>query len=321
MKPFAIVVSSTLLFGAAGAFAQIPGQASSAPAAAPQAVMLPASGRNNQGGAVGVTEQPVPGTTTSVNTLNPALQVSGPYSGSTPSTAAAPFSGRLSLDDALRRGLAHNLGAVGLTNTVRLTSAQVGVARSALLPNLNGSLGETVEQVDLAAFGLHFNFPGVNMPSVVGPFNYFDLQVALSQTVANLTALDNYRSARATARAGQYSLADARDLVVLAVGGAYLQVQAAQARLDAAQAQLATANAVFRQSTEQHEHGVLGRLNLDQSQVRTLTQQQQIITLATTSPSRKSTWRDWSASRPTPAISSPTISASARPRSPAWMPP
>jgi outer membrane protein TolC len=67
--------------------------------------------------------------------------------------------------------------------------------------------------------------------------------------------------------------------VTLAVGGAYLQVLAAQARLDAAQAQLDTANAVFHQSTEQHSEGVLGRLNVDQNQVRSLTQEQQIITL------------------------------------------
>jgi outer membrane protein TolC len=58
-----------------------------------------------------------------------------------------------------------------------------------------------------------------------------------------------------------------------------LQVLAAQARVDAAQAQLDTANAVFHQSTEQHQNGVLGRLNVDQSQLQTLAQQQQIITL------------------------------------------
>ncbi|HUB34378.1 MAG TPA: TolC family protein [Bryobacteraceae bacterium] len=278
MKPFGIVLSFILLFGA-GAYAQL-AQGSGGSASVPQATMLPSSGRNNQGGSVGVTQQPVPGTTTSVNTINTIVSVSGPYSGS----AAKPtetFSGRLSLDQALHRGLAYNLGTVGLANTVRQTSAQVGAARSALLPNLNGAVSETLEQVNLAAMGFrfNFNFPGVSIPKVVGPFNYMDLQVSLSQTVANLTAVDNYRAAKATARAGQYSLADARDLVVLAVGGAYLQTLAAEARLDAAQSQLATANAVFQQSIQQHEHGVLGRLNLDQSQVRALTQQQQIITL------------------------------------------
>jgi outer membrane protein TolC len=277
MKPFGSVVFLTLLAAAGSAFAQAPpgGGAS----ASSSAVVLPASGRNNQGGSVGAVEQPVPGTTTSVNTLNPSVQISGPYSGSTRSTTAMPFSGTLSLQEALQRGLAYNLGAVGLTQTVRQTSAQVTVARSALLPNINGNLSETVEQNDLGALGLRISVPGFHIPTIVGPFNYFALQATLSQTVANLTSIDNYRSARATARASQYSLQDARDLIALAVGGAYLQVLAAQARVDAAQAQLDTANAVFHQSTEQHTEGVLGRLNVDQSQVRALTQQQQTITL------------------------------------------
>jgi len=279
MKPFGRVVLLTVLAAAGSAFAQAPPGGGSP--AASSAVVLPASGRNNQGGSVGAVEQPVPGTTTSVNTLNPSVQISGPYGGSTRSTTAMPFSGKLSLQEALERGLAYNLGAVGLAQTVRQTSAQVTVARSALLPNINGNLSETVEQNDLAALGLRISvpLPGFRFPTIVGPFNYFALQATLSQTVANLTSIDNYRSAKATARASQYSLQDARDLITLAVGGAYLQVLAAQARVDAAQAQLDTANAVFHQSTEQHTEGVLGRLNVDQSQVRALTQQQQMITL------------------------------------------
>ena len=278
MKPFGSVVLLTLLAAAGSAFAQAtPGQPS--PASGPSAIVLPASGRNNQGGSVSATEQPVAGTTTSVNTLNPSVQISGPYSGSARSTTAMPFSGKLSLQDALQRGLAYNLGAVGMAQSMRQTAAQVTVARSALLPNINGNLTENVEQTNLAAFGLRINVPGFHIPTVAGPFNYFALQASLSQTVANLTALHNYRSAQATARASQYSLEDARDLITLAVGGAYLQVLAAQARVEASQSQLDTANAVLHQSTEQHGQGVLGQLNVDQNQVRTLTQQQQMITL------------------------------------------
>ncbi len=273
MKPLLILAAA-----AGAAFAQLP-FGPPQPSSTPQAAILPASGRTSQTGSVGVAEQPVPGTTTSVNTLNPSVQISGPYTGSAPSTAVMPFNGKLSLQDALRRGLAYNLGAVGLAQAVRQSGAQAAVARSALLPNLNGSLNETVEQVDLAASGLRINVPFFRIPQVVGPFNFFDLQVSLNQVLANMTALNNYRAAGATARASRFSLQDARDLITLAVGGAYLQVLAAQARLDAAQTQLATANAVFHQSTEQHAHGVVGKLSVDQNQVRTLIQRQQIITL------------------------------------------
>jgi len=274
MRQFASVVISVALAGA-GAWAQQTAGASASVSAAP----LPASGRGSQGGAVNVMEQPVAGTTTSVNALNPGVQISGPYGGSARSDAAKPFSGKLSLREALDRGLAYNLGAVGMQQAVRQTAAQAVVARSALLPNVNAGLSETVEQNDLAALGLRVSGPLFRIPTIVGPFNYFALQASLSQTIANFTTLNNYRAAKATARASQYSMRDARDLVTLAVGGAYLQTLAAQARVDAAEAQLATANAVFHESSEQHTEGVLGKLNVDQSQLRTLTEQQQIITL------------------------------------------
>ena len=187
MKPFGSIVLLTLLAGAGSAFAQSPSGGGLVRGIDGRG-RLPASGRNNQGGSVGAAEQPVPGTTTSVNTLNPSVQISGPYSGSARSTTAMPFSGKLSLQEALQRGLASNLGAVGLAQTVRQTGAQVKVARSALLPNINGSLSETVEQIDLAALGLRISVPGFHIPTIVGPFNYFTLQASLSQTVANLTA-------------------------------------------------------------------------------------------------------------------------------------
>jgi outer membrane protein TolC len=278
MRLFGIILSLSCL---ASGFAQIPAGGGTQPSSGngTAATILPASGRNNQGGSVGATEQPVSGTTTSINTLNPSVAISGPYSGSARSTAAIPFSGKLSLEEALKRGLAYNLGAVGFTQSLRQDSAQVRAARSVLLPNINGSLSETLAQTDLTAYGLRISVPGFHIPAVVGPYNYFALQASLSETVANLTAVDNYRSAKATAHASQYALQDARDMVTLAVGGAYLQVLAAQARVDSAQAQLETANAVFHQSSEQHQEGVLGRLNVDQNQLQTLAQQQQIITL------------------------------------------
>src|SRR5262245_29271728 len=77
-------------------------QAAGQPSVASQ---LPLSGRSAQGGSVVVTETPTPGTTTSVNTINPTIQIQGPFTGSIPSTIRNPFSGSLSIRDALQRGL------------------------------------------------------------------------------------------------------------------------------------------------------------------------------------------------------------------------
>src|SRR6516165_12455366 len=130
-----------ILMIAVQAVAQI-GAVSPPPPQGSQASSLPISGRNVQNGSVTATESPVPGTTTSVNTINPSVQVQGPYAGSIESRP--PFSGRLSLREAVERGLRYNLGAIDLSQTVRQAGGQSKVARSALLPTVNGFLSESV---------------------------------------------------------------------------------------------------------------------------------------------------------------------------------
>ena len=246
----------------------------------PVANQLPLSGRGNNNGSVTAAESAIPGTTTSVNTINTTVQTSGPYAGSA-SSAAIPFSGKLSFEDAIHRGLDYNLGAVGLNNTVRQANGEARAVRSSLLPNLTSSLTETVEQTNLRALGLRFSipFPGFSIPTIVGPFNYFDLRARLTQTVANLTSIDNYRSAKETAKADRLSVRDARDLVVLAVGGAYLEVIAAQARVESGKAQVETAQAEYKQASEQRTAGVLSLTDLNRSEVQLLTARERLTSL------------------------------------------
>ena len=82
-----------------------------APASTSVATQLPLSGRSANSGSVATTQTPIPGATTSVNTINTTVQVSGPFAGSSPSNT--PFSGKLSFNEAIQRGLEFNLGATG----------------------------------------------------------------------------------------------------------------------------------------------------------------------------------------------------------------
>jgi outer membrane protein TolC len=273
-----IVLVLFLLFAPAS-FAQTPSSGTQTPPA--QAAQLPLSGRNPQGGSVTATQTAIPGTTNSINTINPTVQVQGPFAGSTSSVTKLPFSGRLSLREAVDRALEFNLGAVGLSQSVRQARGQSKIARSALLPNLNASLNETVQQTNLQALGVHFDLPipGFSPPTIVGPFNYFDLRASLSQSVFDLTARNNYRATKELVRADELSVDDARDLIVLAVGGTYLQVIAAKARIDAAHAQLTTAEALFKQASEQRAAGVVAQIDLNRSQIQLLTQQQRLVSL------------------------------------------
>ena len=252
------------------------GQVGAPPPPAPQATPLPLSGRNTQSGGASVTEAPVPSTTTSVNTLNPTVSVQGAYTGS---TTHLPFSGKLSLIDAIQRGIRYNLGAVGLAEALRQSRGQARAARSALLPNLSADVADTEETFNLRSIGINFSFPGVSVPAVAGPFNVLDLRGRLSQTIADFTTLNNYRAAREVSRAGELSAQDAQDLVVLAVGGAYLQVIAAKARLASARAQLETASVLYERTVKQLKFGRAAQIDVNRSRVEVLLNQQRVITL------------------------------------------
>jgi outer membrane protein TolC len=242
---------------------------------------IPLSGRTGDTGAVTATQAPVAGTTNSVNTINPAIVAQGPYAGSALSTAKMPFAGKLSLTDAVKRGLDYNLGAIGQSLAMQQAHGQATVSRSALLPNLNGTLGETIQEVNLRAQGLRFSspIPGFGIPSIVGPYNYFDLRARLTQNVADYTALNNYRSAKETLHANDFFAQDAKDMIVLAVGGAYLQVIAAQARVVSAKAQLESANALYQQTVQQRAVGLVAQIDVNKNEVQALTQQQRLATL------------------------------------------
>ncbi len=276
------LVTSVLILSGAVTFTFVEGAlAQAAPPQPSQANQLLLSGRGTQAGSVNAVESPVPGTTTSVNTINPSVQVQGAYTGSIPGTAQMPFSGTLSLREAVQRAIRYNLGAVGMANALQQSRGQAHAARSALLPNLSGNVTDAYQTINLEAMGLNFktSIPGLSFPTVVGPFNYTDLRAVLSQRVLDLTAVHNYRSASALTRANEFSAQDAKDLIVLAVGGAYLQVIAAQARVASGRAQLETARALYDQTSQQKNVGLVAQIDVNRSQVALMTQQQRLISL------------------------------------------
>ena len=242
---------------------------------------LPLSGRNATAGTATSTQLPTPGATTSVNTVNTTVQSSGNISGSVGSTAAIPFSGKLGFREAIDRGLRFNLSSVGLNQSVRQSKGQARVVRSVLLPNLSASLSETVQQTNLQALGLRFSspVPGFSIPSIVGPFNYYDLRARLSQNLVDLTALRNYRASQLAIEANENNVRDARDLIVLAVGGAYLQVAAAKARVESARVQTRTAEAQDKQASEQRAAGIIAQTDRNRTEVQLLTSRQRLSTL------------------------------------------
>ena len=179
----------------------------------------------------------------------------------------------LSLDDAIQRGLRQNLGAILQSAAAKNSNGQRLEQLQALLPTVTANAYIEVEQVNLAAFGL--KFPGLN--PIIGPFQVEDFRAYLTQNLFNLSALQNYIAARHNFQSAKLTADDARDLVVLTVGNAYLLCIADNARIVAVQAEIATSKVSLDQATAAHDAGTSPRLDVLRSQVDYQNEQQTLI--------------------------------------------
>lgn len=190
-----------------------------------------------------------------------------PFQGSVPSQESPATQLSLSLNDAIQRGLRYNLALLVGDQTTRSARAAELRARAALLPQVAGRIADTYEMVNLAAFGFKFSFPGVSIPTIVGPFNVFDARAYLSQSVLDFTALNNRRSATQASRAAALSQQDARDIVVQLVASGYLQVLTDEARVDEAQSEVNTAQALYQRALDMKNAGLTPAIDALRAQV------------------------------------------------------
>ncbi len=196
-----------------------------------------------------------------------------PYTGSVAQGTAKPEVVSLTFQDAIDLALKNNLGVLLQSYNTIAARGQKWKELSELLPNVTARVSESVVQENLAAQGLRF--PG--FPTVVGPFGFSDARVYLSQSILDLKALNRERGAREDERAAQFSYKDARDLVVLATGNAYLQALSGGARVETAEAQMQTAQALYGKATDQQNAGLSPAIDTLRAQVEFQNRQQQLI--------------------------------------------
>jgi len=210
-----------------------------------------------------------------------ATQVStsaqNPVLGSVGDAKPTPGVLRLTFRGAIERALRQNLaGLLSEYNTIE-ARGEKWQKLSDLLPNVNGDVQEARMKTSLEAEGLT-SFPGIGaLPRVIGPFSYFDVRASATQRVFDWKAIQKYRSSTIGESVAQFNLKDARDLVVLATGNAYLQAIAGAARAETAQAQVETAHALYDKAVAQQQAGVAPAIDTLRAQVEYQTRQQQLI--------------------------------------------
>jgi outer membrane protein TolC len=179
----------------------------------------------------------------------------------------------LSLDDAMQRGLRTNLGII-------LSGTQTASARGQrlsqlqlLLPAIDFKAQENLAQVDLPAEGLRIK----GFPTIIGPFGYTDLRATLNWTLVDVSSLRNYMAAKHDFAAAQLSADDARQMVVLTVGNAYLLVLADQTEVSSVQAQVSTSKVSLDQASDNHQAGTAPLLDELRARVDYQSLEQQLI--------------------------------------------
>src|SRR5882762_6759500 len=106
------------------------------------------------------------------SSVSSALGTESPYLGSVPTGMPTGTVLQLSLSDALDRGLKYNLGVIESDVRTRTTRAERLRSLNELLPNVNASISQTVEQVNLRALGL--KLPSAGFVGLCGPFGIQD---------------------------------------------------------------------------------------------------------------------------------------------------
>ena len=261
----AAYLGTTILCPVPAAHAQSRAQLAPAPPDAPQP---------------NVNQSVLPVGQSSVSSISSSVQLAPPYSTSVSAPDASGSSLTLTIDEAIRRGLMYNLGAIEAAQRDRAAHASVLNSESALLPNVTANFTENVERVNLAAEGFDASsLPSIGeyFPAALGPFHFYTAEVQVSHDAFDLVAIRNYLAAREQGQAAGFSYRDAHEQIVLAVAATYLQVLAQDARVSSAESQVKYAQTVYDQALQQRATGLKSTLEVNRSRVQLQIRQQQFI--------------------------------------------
>ena len=171
---------------------------------------------------------------------------------------------RLTLNDAIRMALGTGTQAKLARSNEELARISRSEALNALLPQADARLIRYNQSINLATFG--FTLPG--FPSIVGPFNVTDAQLAAAVQVFNLAALRHYQSLQRSANATRYQSEQAENDVAAAVARLYLIVQRAQSQIASREADIALFTRLLQTANDEFKAGTGTRLDVAQATVQ-----------------------------------------------------
>lgn len=195
---------------------------------------------------------------------------------------ATPGALPLSIDEAIDRGLKHNLGILLNEQNQRSVHGQVLTVKNNLLPSMTATAKSSAQQINLAALGFKpgaINIPGFStsgFPTIV-KVDVTSAQLNLSQQLFNVPAYYLYRAAQKADDVASWTTLNQRGTVALNVGTQYLRALADASEIDNARALLKADEVALNQAVASHDAGVGTNLDVLRARVQLQTQQQALI--------------------------------------------
>lgn len=186
----------------------------------------------------------------------------------------APAALRLTLSEAIQRGLKANISILLAGSGVQeAEGTRQRRMAAALLPRVNAETYASFQNRNLRAFGL--SFPSV--PTMVGPFSNYDIHLYAQQNVLDLSAYRNYHASQIALESAKLDESDARDMIVQAVAAVYLNAESAAARVDAAQSRVTEATALYQLAQDKHDTGTATGVDVLRAQVQLANDRQSLL--------------------------------------------
>ena len=154
--------------------------------------------------------------------------------------------------------------------SIRVSETRVNQARAAFFPNLDGTVTERSQTLNLKTFGFDFQFPvpGFSLPSIVGPFSVFDARATAQATVLDFTTIRKYQAARSGVQAANADLNVTKDQVAENVARAYLASLREDAAYEAARANVDLSQALQQLAQSQKDAGTGTGIEVTRAQVQ-----------------------------------------------------
>jgi len=206
----------------------------------------------------------------------PSGNAANSFSGSVP-IKLVPGRMPLSLQNAIDLGLKHNLGLLLSQADTHAARGQRWQELSALLPQVTAGPYVAASKVNVDELGFAGLATLLHISPSVGPYSYFDARAGVNQNLFDWKSINTARAASQNVKSADYTLLDARDLVILTIGYVYFQAVADEARIATDEAQVETAEALFNQATDQVNVGTAADIDALRTKVELQSRQQQLI--------------------------------------------